>query len=137
MDLFQLATQLTDQETCMSYLEDLRWADQPACPRCGTNDVGRKADGDRIGRWNCYQCKSSFNVLSGTVFQNTKVPLPLWLEAIARLVDGNPIPSARKLAQELDVDPKTAGYITKRICRGLSSDDPILQKIHEAWSNPE
>ena len=29
-----------------------------------------------VGRWNCHYCKSSFNVLSGTIFQGTHLTLP-------------------------------------------------------------
>ena len=62
----------------MEHLENIRYGDTPYCPHCGSTHVARKADSDRIGRWNCHDCKSSFNVLSGTIFEKTQVPLQKW-----------------------------------------------------------
>ena len=74
MDLYQIMERFPDHESCINYLEDIRWDKHPKCPYCQSEDVAQKQEGDRIGRWNCHDCKSSFNVLSGTLFQGTKIP---------------------------------------------------------------
>ena len=53
---------------------------------CGSDHVARKADKVRAGRWNCHGCQSSFNVLSGTIFSGTHLPLQKWFLAIALMV---------------------------------------------------
>ena len=65
---------------------------------CGSVDVARKADGQRVGRWNCRDCKSSFNVLSGTIFQGTHLPLQKWFCAIALIVNAKKSLSSHQLS---------------------------------------
>ena len=79
MDLIKVFQRFPDHESCLEHLEQVRWGDRPACPLCGSVSVARKADSFRQGRWNCHDCKSSFNVLSGTIFQKTKLPLQKWV----------------------------------------------------------
>ena len=75
-----------DRHACIAHLEAVRWGDKPACLHCGSLHVARKREGERVGRWNCQDCKNSFNVLSGTVMQKTKIPLQKWFLAIALIV---------------------------------------------------
>ncbi len=64
MNLSSIFTNPT-QESCLGHLETVRWGDDPACPSCKSNNVARKNERDKAGRWNCHACKSSFNVLPG------------------------------------------------------------------------
>ena len=75
MDLLRIFELFPGQESCIAHLENIRFGDKPYCPLCGGLKIARKSDNYRIGRWNCYECGSSFNVLSGTIFQKTKIPL--------------------------------------------------------------
>ena len=78
MSLADIFERYPTQESCISHLERIRWKDNPHCPYCASINVAQKQEGERIGRWNCHDCKSSFNVLSGTMFQNTHIPLQKW-----------------------------------------------------------
>ena len=63
MTLHQIFRKYPTQESCIEFLERVRFGDDPFCPLCSVvDDCKRKNDGDRIGRWNCLRCKSSFNV---------------------------------------------------------------------------
>ncbi len=73
MNIMQVSRSFPNHETCIRYLEAVRWRGTPTCPHCESKSVARKRENKKVGRWNCYDCKSSFNVLSGTVFQNTKI----------------------------------------------------------------
>ena len=64
MDLIKVFQRFPDHESCIEHLERVRWGDTPACPHCGALSVARKAENDRIGRWNCRECKSSFTWIS-------------------------------------------------------------------------
>ena len=60
MNLISISQRFPDQQACIKYLEEKRWGEQPCCPHCGSQRVGRKQEGKHIGRWNCHGCKSSF-----------------------------------------------------------------------------
>ena len=73
MNLFDAVERFSDQEKCIKHLEEVRWGGQPECPYCESEKVAPKQERHKIGRWNCHTCKSSFNVLSGIVFQGTQI----------------------------------------------------------------
>ena len=115
MNLITISSRFRDQETCIEHLESVRWGDVPTCPHCQSPNIKRKVDGDRIGRWNCHVCKSSFNVLSGTMFSKTKVPLQQWFLAIKLMVDTTKSLSSCQLAKHLGLTQQTAYNMQQRI----------------------
>ena len=120
-------------ESCIEHLETVRWGVRPACPLCGSLAVAGKSDGHRVGRWNCHGCKSSFNVLSGTIFQKTKIDLQKWFLAIAIILNAKKSVSSYQLARDLDLTQPTAWYMAMRIRKAMvSSDGDLLAGIVEA-----
>ena len=87
MNLISIFELFPDQQACIDHLEVIRWGKEPHCPHCGSSLVARKKENDRVGRWNCHDCSNSFNVLRGTIFQGTQLPLQKWFLAIALMVN--------------------------------------------------
>ena len=134
MNLIEVFTKFPDHEACIEHLEDLRFGDSPHCPHCNSPRVARKADKERIGRWNCHECHSSFNVLSGTLFQGTKIQLQFWFLAISLMVNAKKSISSCQLARDLDINQKSAWYIQQRIRAEMASkqQEIVLQGVIEA-----
>jgi len=109
MNLLSISQRFPDQQACIQYLEEQRWGQQACCPHCGSQRVGGKQEGKPIGRWNCHGCKSSFNVLSGTIFEKTTVPLPKWFLAIGLMVNTKKSLSSCQLARDGDSTPRQRG----------------------------
>jgi transposase-like protein len=62
---------------CRDYLAALRWPDGFRCPNCG----GSKAW--TIGHlFECSACGRQTSVTAGTIFQDTRTPLPTWFRAM-------------------------------------------------------
>ena len=121
MNLIEICTLFPDQESCIEHLEEVRFGDTPYCPHCGGLKVARKADGDRIGRWNCHDCKSSFNVLADTIFQKTRIDLRKWFVAIGLILNAKKGLSSYQLARDIDLNQKSAWYMMQRIRAELAS----------------
>ncbi len=134
MNLFEIIRRFPDQQSCIDHLEDIRFKNGTYCPLCGsTENVKRKKESDLVGRWNCHDCKSSFNVLSGTVMQGTHVPLQKWFAAIALVVNAKKSLSSPQLSRDLELNQKTAWYMQQRIRAAMASDQaPMLAGIIEA-----
>lgn len=133
MNLMTIFTKFPDQEACIEYLERVRWGDEANCPHCGSVNVGRKDDSGRVGRWNCHACNSSFNVLSGTIFEKTRIPLQKWFLAIGLIVNAKKSLSSFQLARDLDMNQKSAWYMQQRIRAAmLTEEGELLQGIIEA-----
>ncbi len=134
MNLISIFQRFPDQEACIEHLEDLRWGDRPACPHCGSLSVAPKADGDRVGRWNCHDCHASFNVLSGTIFEKTKIPLQKWFLGIGLMVNAKKSLSSHQLSRDLDLNQRSALYMQQRIRAQMASEQSglFLEGIVEA-----
>jgi len=65
------------EEACRAYLCRLRWPDGFRC-RCGEANAWLTAR----GLWQCTACGAQTSVTAGTVFQDTRKPLRLWLHAM-------------------------------------------------------
>lgn len=131
-NLFSIFQQFPDQQACIAHLESVRWADQPACPFCQSERVARKAEKGRVGRWNCHACHNSFNVLSGTIFEKTRVPLQKWFLAIALMMNAKKSLSSYQLARDCELNPPTAWYMQQRIRAAMTDPDALLRGIIEA-----
>jgi transposase-like protein len=76
--LLELEQRFSTEQACRAYLFALRWPDGFACPRCDGRLGGQMAR----GLWLCRSCRRQTSVIAGTIFQDTRTPLPLWFRAI-------------------------------------------------------
>lgn len=134
MNLYEVFERFPTQQSCIDHIENIRFAKGAFCPLCGSVENVRKSNlKSRVGRWNCHDCKSSFNVLSGTFMQGTQVPLPKWFAAIAIMVNAKKSVSSPQLARDLKLTQPTALFMQKRIRAAMASDHaPLLSGIIEA-----
>ena len=132
MTVLEIGQRFPTQESCFRYLEEQRWGDTPDCPYCGSKHVARKCENDLVGRWNCYDCKSSFNVLSKTIFQGTQISLVKWLAMISLLLNAKKSASSHQLARDLRLNKSTAWSMAHRIRKAMQQGDVLLRGIVEA-----
>ncbi|MCY4239966.1 MAG: IS1595 family transposase [Rhodospirillaceae bacterium] len=138
MNITSIFQRFPNQDACIAHLEKALWADQPRCPHCGSTRVARKEDQGRVGRWNCHDCKSSFNVLSGTIFEKTRIPLQKWFLGIALIVKARKRLSSCQLARDLNMNQKSAWYMQQRIRTAMASKQGkiLLSDIAAADEDP-
>ena len=77
-DLLELERRFSTEAACREYLFQLRWPKGFCCPRCG----GRKAWPASDLLWECAACHRQVSVTSGTIFQDSRLPLTLWFRAV-------------------------------------------------------
>lgn len=79
-----------DEETCIEWLVDSRWPQDVCCPRCGSDMVFPASLQEY--RWRCFGCAPdlgySFDYLTGTVFQDSALPLRVWLQVLHHELTG-------------------------------------------------
>ena len=75
-NLFYFFKQFPDEESCRKYLEKRRWGDTPTCPHCGNaQKIYRYKNGKTF---KCTHCKKQFSVKTGTMYENSNIPLQKW-----------------------------------------------------------
>lgn len=107
-----------NEEAAFEYVETHLWPNGPVCPHC-------QASGDKIGQLKgkttrpglrkCYACRKPFTVRMGTIFEDSKLGLRFWLQAIHLLCSSKKGISTRQLQRTLGCGMKTAWHLGHRI----------------------
>ena len=108
--LFELLEAFPTEESCIKYLESLRWKEGIVSPFDPTSKVYICNKG--------YLCKNTgkrFNVLTGTIFENTKLSLRKWFMAIWLILSNKKGISSMQLSRDIKVTQKTAWFVLQRI----------------------
>jgi transposase-like protein len=124
-NLKQLEQKLRTQEECIEYYESIRFESGYYCPHCNGEKYYRLK---RNYKYRCAAevCRKDFNVLTGTIFENTKIPLAKWFTAIYILTAHKKGISSVQLAIDLGVTQKTAWFISHRVREMLKDKAPEL-----------
>jgi transposase-like protein len=106
-----------DEDEAFAYVEARVWPEGPVCPHCGGVERISKMQGKstRKGLYKCYQCRKPFTVRMGTIFESSKVPLHVWLQAMYLIAGSKKGISSNQLARTLGLTVKTAWFLSHRI----------------------
>lgn len=106
-----------DEASCCAYLARLRWGDDGfLCPSCSNTSCWRY----KSGRIRCAKCRADTSIIAGTVFEDTHLPLRLWLLAIWCVVSQKQGISALGLSRALGISRQKTGWqLLGNIRRGM------------------
>ena len=117
-----------NEEAAFAYVEAELWPSGPVCPHCENADstkIGRlQGKTTRVGLRKCYACRKPFTVRIGTVFEDSHLPLRLWLQAIHLLCSSKKGISTRQLQRLLGCGMKTAWHLGHRIRHAMAPGNP-------------
>jgi len=124
--------ELTDSEA-FTVFKELRWGagDEVACPVCGV--IGKHYFQRTRKQWRCKDCTHTFSVTSGTIFAFHKLPLRVYLAAIAIYTNAVKGISALQLSRDLGVQYKTAFVLAHKIRESLMEQrelDKLDGEVH-------
>lgn len=124
--------ELTDDQAFQLF-KDVRWGEgsEVACPDCAT--VGNHYFLRTRKQWRCKDCNHTFSVTSGTIFAFHKLPLRVYLGAIAIYSNAVKGISALQLGRDLGVQYKTAFVMAHKIRESLMEqrdDRQLSGEIH-------
>lgn len=125
--LIELVQTFKDEQTCLEYLEKLRWGGYVVSP-FDESSVVYKCKGNK------YKCKNTgkyFNVKTNTLFDSTKIELQKWFMAIWLVTSHKKGISSVQLAKDIDVTQKTAWFMLQRIrkCFGIENDNDLDNNV--------
>jgi transposase-like protein len=117
-----------NEESAFAYVEAHLWPQGPVCPHCGapsekigaikafTKPSKKHPEGlERHGLRKCYQCRKTFTVRVGSIFEDSHLPLHLWLQAIHLMASAKKGISTRHIQRMLNCSMKTAWHLTHRV----------------------
>jgi transposase-like protein len=138
MKLIDVTKKFATDEQCLDYIEQMRWPNgELGCVHCG--EVGRvskitrekKGKNKRERIYQCLACGKQFSATSGTIFNDSHLPLTKWFLAIALICEAKKGMSACQLQRHLGVNYRTAWYLAHRI-REAMQEGGLLTGVVEA-----
>lgn len=109
-----------DETAAVLFLEKQRWGDTCGCPECGSTNVYQMKDsntGERQAnfRWRCRDCKKQYTVRTGTVFEDSRIPLRYWCFAFWRASTSKKGVSALEIHRQTGISYKSCLFMLHRI----------------------
>ena len=108
---------------CREYLVAHRWPTGVICPRCGGTSVLFQ---EKYNRWQCgaKHPLRQFTSKTGTIFEDSPLPLSKWLLAMWQVVNCKNGVSSYEIHRAIGVTQKTAWFMDHRIRVALGLDTP-------------
>jgi ribosomal protein L37AE/L43A len=103
---------------CAAALEAARWPQGFACPACGGAARTSFVRGG-LRYWQCGACAHQCSLISGTLFESTKLPLTRWFLALQLLTQSKNNVSALELMRQLGVCYRSAWLIKHKIMEAM------------------
>ena len=141
LTLAEIRRRVESEGDAYALLEQLRWKTSPVCPHCGNDKAyfltpkngtsratGPKRTMSQRRVWKCAKCRKQFSVLTGTIFQGTKVPIETWLMVMVQMCSAKNGISAREVQRMHGVTPETAWFILHRL-REAMKRDPLASAL--------
>ena len=84
--------------------------------------TGKDGQRNKDFRWRCRGCKSMYTVRTGTIFEETRLPMRVWVYAFWQACASKKGISALQLSREMEITHKSALFVLRRIRHGLGRD---------------
>lgn len=117
-----------DEAAAFQFVEGIVWPNGPICSHCGGTERIYPLQGVHSGKSKknpegvvrhglkkCGQCRGQFTVRIGTIFEESKLPLTKWLQAIFLMTASKKGVSAHQLHRTLEITYKSAWFLAHRI----------------------
>ena len=133
LSAFEFFERFPTEQDAIDFFEAERWPDRVTCPRCDWHITSRIKNRNRHY---CAGCKKQFSFRTGTLFENSRIPLRKWLYAMYVFQIARKGISSIQLGKELGITQRSAWFMQQRLREAM---DPGFEKlkgeveIDEAW----
>ena len=106
------------EEQCQEAVAAARWPDGFVCLVCGGTARTSFWRGT-LRYWQCGSCAHQCSLISGTIFESTKLPLTRWFLAMQLLTQSKNNVSALELMRQIGVSYRTAWLLKHKIMEAM------------------
>lgn len=118
-----------DDNDCLNYLSDLKWADGYKCKRCGNDkfSIGKKPQNRR-----CTKCNYDESPTTGTSFEKLKFSILIAFHIVFKISTKKKGMSSLELSNEFELRQKTCWSFKLKIQQSMSSslNYPLTGTVH-------
>lgn len=137
MNVYSVSRKFHTQIDCIKYLESLRWGKKPVCTYCHSTNTVPIEHG---ARHHCNDCKRSFSVMVGAIFEGARLPLPQFFSLIALMLHARGGISAKQLSRNVGIGYKSAWFAAMRArCAMVETIDNLkgIVETDETYLTPK
>ena len=117
--LLDASRYFADLDVCVDFVAKMRWPDGVTCPHCEGKRVSYLSS-RRIWKCMAKECHKQFSAKTGSVFEDSPIPLDKWLIAIWLVVNCKNGVSSYEIMRSLKVTQKSAWFMLHRIRLALN-----------------
>ncbi|MDT3403547.1 IS1595 family transposase [Mucilaginibacter terrae] len=117
-----------NEQACIDHLTQTRWNGNVVSPF----DPESKVYVCKLNRYKCKNTGKYFNVKTGTIFEDTNMPLMKWFMALYVFSSHKKGISSHQLARDLDITQKSAWFMLHRLRYAFNVPTEKLEGIVEA-----
>jgi hypothetical protein len=118
LTIFEFHQKFPDDNSCLKYLADLKWAGGFICPKC---DNTKYCNGDREFSRQCTKCRHIASPTSGSLFHKVKFPLLKAFYIIYYMSTNKKGISSTELSRKLGLRQKTCWLFKQKVMRAMKS----------------
>lgn len=126
LSMTQFIQRYGTEAKCYQALYRTRWPKGFRCPKCASRPRSRFRRADRV-YYQCRACRHQTTLISGTVFEGSKLPLTTWFLAMHLLTGSKTNMSALELKRHLGVCYDTAWKLKHKIMQVMTEREERRQ----------
>lgn len=123
MNVLDVITKFPNQETCIRFLEKLRWGDKMKCNFCSSEETFPIT---KELRHHCKKCNKSFSVTAGTVFHHTRVPIQKWFILIVLMTNAKKGLSSCQAARDINLRQNVVWKMMHKLRERMTNEEMQL-----------
>jgi len=113
-------------ERCEAAVKAWRWPEGFVCPRCEGAGHSEFRRGPRL-YFQCSGCRYQCSLVSGTLFESSNLPLPVWFTAMHLMTQAKNNVSALELKRHLGVSYPTAWLLKHKLIQLIVNREATRQ----------
>ena len=117
ISVIELLEMFSTKHKSVKWLEQVRWAGKPICPKCDGTEKIKTRRGHKHSYF-CNPCRYKFSVKTNTVMHASNIPVQKWAIAIYYVLTARKGISSLQLSKELGITQKSAWFMLQRIREG-------------------
>ena len=121
ISLIEAVQKFGNEADAEAWFIERRWKDGIRCPHCNSAHISERASRKPMP-YHCRTCRQYFSVRTGTVLQNSKLPLSKWCIAFYLFSTNLKGVSSMKLHRDLGITQKSAWHMAHRIREAWNVD---------------
>ena len=127
ISLIEAVQEFGDETKAEAWLVAQRWPEGIRCTYCYSDAISPRKTRRQTPQYRCRTCRKDFTVKSGTIMQDSKLPLSKWALAYYLSTTNLKGVSSMKLHRDLGITQKTAWYLAHRIRETLLDEMEWMQ----------